>query len=66
MFIKYGNRRINLATIREYLPKDNGNYVIEITFVNDKKENLNFYSNKEKRDEFLKKLDNTYNGPPIL
>jgi len=63
MFIQYGKRRINLATIKEYSPKDNGNYLIEITFVDNKKENLNFFSDKEKRDKFLKKLDSTYGSP---
>ena len=67
MFIQYGIRRINLATIKEYSPKNNeGNYIIELIFVDNKKENLNFFSDKEKRDEFLCKLDNTYNGSSIL
>ena len=58
MFISYGDRRINIHLIKEYKPLlQKENNIIELTFLDNKKENLNFFNDKEKRDEFLKKLD---------
>ena len=62
MFISYGDRRINLHLIKEYKPLlEKNNNIIELIFIDNKKENLNFFRNKEDRDNFLEKLDKFLN-----
>lgn len=62
MFISFGDRRINLSLVKQYKPVnkstlDNTYYHIEFLFLDGSKEEIHFFSRKEERDEFLKKLD---------
>lgn len=58
MFIQYGDRRINLDLIKQYRPKEKGkNYKIEFIYQNGEIEEIYFLQDKDKRDEFLKTLD---------
>ena len=61
MFISYGDRRINIHLIKEYKPDIQGNNnIIELIFLDNSKEKLNFFKNKEERDQFIEKLDSEY------
>ncbi|MDD5649104.1 MAG: hypothetical protein PHF86_01615 [Candidatus Nanoarchaeia archaeon] len=58
MFIQYGDRRINLDLVKQYRPKEKGeNYKIEFIYQNGEIEEIYFFQDKDKRDEFLKTLD---------
>ena len=62
MFISFGDRRINLSLVKQYNPiKKTSNektyYIIEFTFLDDKKEELYFYDREKERNEYLKNLD---------
>jgi hypothetical protein len=58
MFIQYGDRRINIDLVKEYRPSEKGeNYKIEFIYQNEEIKEIHFFQNKNKRDEFLKVLD---------
>jgi len=62
MFISFGDRRINLSLVKQYKPVTKSSfekkyYIIELTFLDSKKEELYFYNREEERDEYLKNLD---------
>lgn len=57
MYIKYGERRINLYAIKEYRPKDENTYTILIKYTNGDSEVLYFFKNKEERDILIDELD---------
>jgi len=62
MFIKLGDKRINISLIKEYKPINkttiSGEYFsIGLIFLNDTKEEIHFFSRKDDRDDFLDKLD---------
>ena len=62
MFILFGNRRINLFSVKSYKPIEKSTfdktyYKIEFTFLDNNKEELHFFEREDERDEFLKKLD---------
>ena len=61
-FINFGERRINLNSIKEYKPlnvKDQF-YQIKISYMDGTSEELGFGHNKENRDEFLSFLDKNF------
>jgi hypothetical protein len=62
MFIQYGGRRINLDVVKEVISIDREYssgicYKIEFLYLNGTKEEINFFNNKEERDEILNKID---------
>lgn len=57
MFIKYGDRRINLYSVQEYRPQDQNNYTILIKYTNGPAEILYFFESKEDRDNLINELD---------
>jgi hypothetical protein len=62
MIIRYGEARINLATVKQYKPivtysNNKSYYKIELLFLNGEKEELHFFSKKEERDEFIEMMD---------
>lgn len=62
MFIIYAGRRINFSLVKEYkatekTTNDKTYYTIDFKFLDDKIEQFHFFEDKEKRDEYLKKLD---------
>lgn len=58
MFIQFGAKRINMSLVKNYKSIDSDeSHKIELTFLNDKKEFLHFFSKKEDRDKYLKYLD---------
>ena len=62
MFILFGNRRINLSSVKSYKPTEKSTldktyYKIEFTFLDNMKDELHFFDKKDERDEYLKKLD---------
>ena len=62
MFISYGKRRINLHLVKEYNPQlEKRNYIIELTYLDDKKEKLLFFEDKKGRDELLEEMDKFLN-----
>jgi hypothetical protein len=63
MFIKIAKRRINVNSINEYVPIEKNlsgknDYFIRIKYQNEKEEDLHFFSNEEKMNEYLNFLDN--------
>jgi len=65
MFISFGNRRINIGTVKEYKPvnKSSNNkiyYIIEFHFLDGKKEDLYFFDKINERDKFLEILDKNF------
>ena len=62
MFIRFGDRRINLSAVKWYKSKDKSTvtgtyYQIELTFLGGEKEELHFFKEEEDRDKFIEKLD---------
>jgi hypothetical protein len=57
MFIKYGERRINLWTVQEYRPQDENSYMLLIKYANGTSELLYFFKNKNERDVLINELD---------
>jgi len=62
MFIKLGDKRINISLIKEYKPIRkttlSGEYFsIELIFLNDSKEEIHFFNKEDDRNAFLDKLD---------
>lgn len=57
MFIKYGERRINLNAVVEYKPLQEKNFFISIKYITGERESLHFFDRKKERDNFIKELD---------
>jgi len=62
MFVLYGNRRINIQSLKEYKPEEtlrNGktSYSVELFYTNGEKETLHFFDKNTERDNFIEKLD---------
>jgi hypothetical protein len=62
MFIKFGNKRINMSLVKEYKVYDKSlevgyQYQIELTFLSGDKDYLHFFERKEGRDKYIKFLD---------
>jgi len=57
MFIKYGDRRINLYSVQEYRPQDEKNYTILLKYIHGDSEMLYFFEKRDERDDFIKRLD---------
>lgn len=65
MFIKLGERRINMSIVKEYraINKNtiSGDYFsIGLIFLNDTTEELHFFKDQEKRDNLLLQLDKNF------
>jgi len=65
MFIKYGDKRINISLIKEYKPIRkstlSGEYFsVELIFLNDEREEIHFFNREEERNNFLKSLDDRF------
>lgn len=61
MFIKRGDRRINLEFIKEYKPGNKvKNFYIDITYMDGSKENYSFYDSEGERNNLLKILDDHF------
>jgi len=65
MFIKIGDRRINISVIKEYRPfkkpSSSGEYYsIEFVFLDDTKEEIYFFDGGEERDEYIRILDKNF------
>jgi len=62
MFIKIGDKRINISVIKEYLPVNKPSligksYSVELYFIDNTKREIYFYNNEDERNNFLKSLD---------
>jgi len=63
MFIKISNnRRLNLNSVIDYKPfektsQNNTHYLIKLKYQDNKEEDLSFLESEEKRNSFLKLLD---------
>ena len=62
MFIKIGDKRINISVIKEYLPVNKTSligksYSVELYFIDNTKREIYFYNNEDGRNNFLKSLD---------
>jgi hypothetical protein len=62
MFIKLGERRINVSLVKEYRPfykstQRESYFSIQLIFLNDTVEEIHFFKNQKERDDFLVELD---------
>ena len=62
MFIAYGDKRINMAVVKNYKPYNKSTiegtyYQIELTLLTGEKDYLHFFKKQEDRDNFLDYLD---------
>ena len=65
MFIKLGDKRINISLVKEYRPIRksalSGEYFsIELVFANGEREEIHFFNREEERNDFLKSLDDRF------
>jgi len=66
MFIRKGTRRINMNYVREYHPSERTSsagqktYSINIIYIDGTKDSYEFYNSLIERDNFLKKLDESF------
>jgi len=64
MFVRFGERRINMSLVKQYKPMEKSSYVIsdknyfiEFTFLDGSQEELYFFNREEERNEYLSHLD---------
>lgn len=62
MFIQLGDRRINLSLVKQYKPKKKDistgvSYLVELTYQDGSKEEIYFFKDEDKRNDFLVELD---------
>lgn len=61
MFIRKGDRRINLEFIKEYKPIEKaGNFYVDITFIDGTKDSYSFFNKEDEQSKFLKMLDDHF------
>lgn len=62
MFIKLGERRINLSKLSAYYPLDKKNrYTVVLEHHKNETEEIHFFENKDERDAFIAELDSMAN-----
>jgi len=65
MFIKLGDKRINISLVKEYRPIGKTHlsveyFSVELVFLNNEKEEIHFFDKEEERNNFLKSLDDKF------
>jgi hypothetical protein len=66
MFIRYNDNRINISTVKRYIPSQkrdtNGEtlYSITLEFIDSSSQELNFIHDEERKNLYLKFLDENF------